>query len=90
MKKKTTEIERLLAENLRRERNGRDWSRKDLAQKAKIQEAIIAKTESLISFPTAKNFEKLARALQVEPYQLLMPKSDLDLLRAVKNLALKR
>jgi ribosome-binding protein aMBF1 (putative translation factor) len=90
MNKRATELERLLAENLRRERNGRDWSRKELAQKAKLQEAIIAKTESLISFPTAKNLEKLAKALQVEPYQLLMPKGDLDLLRAVKNLALKR
>lgn len=86
MKQKSKKIERLLAENLRRERKERGLTRKELARKAgNIQEAVIVKTESMISFPTAKNLARIARALGVEPFELLMPEADLKLLRAVKG-----
>jgi len=89
MNKKISEIECLLAENLRREREQRDWTRKEMARKAGVQEAVIAKTETLISFPTPKTLEQLARVLKLKPYQLFMPKADFDLILAVKNLAAK-
>jgi transcriptional regulator with XRE-family HTH domain len=86
MKQKSKEVERLLAENMRRERKDRGWTRKELARKAgNLQEAVIVKTESMISFPTAKNLARIARALGIEPFELLMPDADLKLLRAVKG-----
>jgi len=91
LSKKITNIEKLLAQNLRGERKTRGWSRKELARRADgLSEAIIVKSESHISFPTAKNLARMAKALGIEPYELLMPEKDLNLLRAVKNSIGKR
>jgi len=60
------------ANNLRAERFRRRLSQEQLAEKASLHRNCISKTESGAHNPTLITIIKLAKALEMEPYKLLM------------------
>ena len=60
------------------ERFKRDWTQEQLAEYADIGRTTVASIERNISSPTLDIVEKLAKALDYEPYELLIFK-DLEI-----------
>lgn len=61
-----------LAANLIRLRNSRNWSQEALAFEAGLHRTFIAHVERQARNISIDNIEKLASALEVEPFQLLV------------------
>lgn len=57
---------RLIACNLRRLRLARSWSQYDLAEKAKVRQALVSALEVATANPTVETLDRIAAALGVE------------------------
>jgi transcriptional regulator with XRE-family HTH domain len=64
----------LLARNLRQLRLQREWSQDDLADKARVRQALISALEVATANPTLESLDKIAAALDVEVAELLASK----------------
>jgi transcriptional regulator with XRE-family HTH domain len=64
---------RLLARNLRQIRLERSWSQDDLADEAKVRQALVSALEVATANPTLESLDKIAAALDVEVADLLAP-----------------
>ena len=62
-----------LAANLRRLRNERGLAQDDLAYEAKVSRSYLSQLEKGAFYASLKILEKLAKALRVEPYELIVP-----------------
>lgn len=63
----------LLAKNMIRLRQQREWSQERLALEAGIHRTFVAHVERQARNISLDNLEKIASALEVEPYCLLLP-----------------
>lgn len=66
-------VREILADNLRRLRKERRWSQEDLALEAELHRTFVAHVERQVRNISVDNIEKLALALGVHPFELLMP-----------------
>ncbi|MCP3404452.1 helix-turn-helix domain-containing protein [Bradyrhizobium sp. CCGB01] len=62
---------RLLARNLRRLRAERSWSQHDLANEAKVRQALVSALELAQANPTLESLDKIAAALRVDVADLV-------------------
>lgn len=62
----------IIAANVKRLRDELGWSQADLAERAGIHRPNISSLERAASTITVLKLEKVAEALEVEPYELLM------------------
>jgi transcriptional regulator with XRE-family HTH domain len=62
---------RLLARNLRQIRLERSWSQDDLADEAKVRQALVSALEVATANATLESLDKIAAALDVEVADLL-------------------
>jgi transcriptional regulator with XRE-family HTH domain len=60
----------LIARNLRRLRLARSWSQYDLAEKAKVRQALVSALEVATANPTLETLDRVAAALGVEIAEL--------------------
>lgn len=67
------EIQRRLAENLKRLRKERKLTQFELAEKANISEAMIKSVELCLSWPSEKTLTQLAEALEVDILKFFIP-----------------
>lgn len=63
----------ILAANLRRLRNEKGLAQDDLAYEAEVSRSYLSQLEKGAFHASLKILEKLARALGVEPYELIVP-----------------
>ncbi len=63
----------ILARNLKRLRAERNWSQEDLALESSLHRTFVAHVERGMRNISVDNLEKLAVALKVPVYQLLVP-----------------
>ena len=63
----------VLAANLRRLRNEKGLAQDDLAYEAKVSRSYLSQLEKGAFYASLKILEKLAKALGVEPYKLIVP-----------------
>jgi transcriptional regulator with XRE-family HTH domain len=66
------DLKRIMAANIRKHRKYLSMSRYDLSAAADISLSYVNDLENGKKFPYEKTFVKLAIALQIEPYQLLI------------------
>jgi transcriptional regulator with XRE-family HTH domain len=64
---------RLLARNLRQLRLQRSWSQDDLADAARVRQALVSALEVATANPTLESLDKIAAALGVEIADLVAP-----------------
>lgn len=64
-------ISKKLGENLKRIREKKKMSQGDIYRKTGLDRAYISRVEGGLKNPTISNLEKIARALGVEPDELL-------------------
>jgi transcriptional regulator with XRE-family HTH domain len=69
-------LRQILATNVRRERTGRDWSQEELADRAGISQTYTSQLESAQRAVSIDTIEKIARAFNLEPDQLLRRQAD--------------
>jgi transcriptional regulator with XRE-family HTH domain len=69
----TDDIKLIIKENLRFYRNHHQISQQTLAERCGVSTTYIGEIEIGRKVPSLKTLTKLATALQVEPYRLLMP-----------------
>jgi transcriptional regulator with XRE-family HTH domain len=65
-------LRQLLAKNVRRYRHALGLSQEELAHRAKLHRTYLGMIERCERNLSVDNIEKLARALEVKPHQLLM------------------
>ena len=70
------DLRRTLGENLRRLRAQRDWSQEDLAFECQLHRTFVAHVERGKRNISLDNIAKLASALGVPAYRLLVPPTD--------------
>jgi transcriptional regulator with XRE-family HTH domain len=63
----------ILATNLRRLRHEKGLAQDDLAYEAKVSRSYLSQLEKGAFYASLKILEKLAKALGVEPYELIVP-----------------
>jgi DNA-binding XRE family transcriptional regulator len=63
----------ILAANLRRLRNEKGLAQDDLAYEAKVSRSYLSQLEKGSFYASLKILEKLAKALGVEPHELIAP-----------------
>jgi transcriptional regulator with XRE-family HTH domain len=63
----------ILAANLRRLRNEKGLAQDGLAYEAKVSRSYLSQLEKGAFYVSLKILEKLAKALDVEPYELIAP-----------------
>jgi transcriptional regulator with XRE-family HTH domain len=63
----------ILATNLRRLRNEKGLAQDDLAYEAKVSRSYLSQLEKGSFYASLKILEKLAKALGVEAYELIVP-----------------
>ena len=71
--RKSVNARQILAHNLRALRAERGWSQEDLALEAELHRTFVAHVERCVRNISIDNVEKLANALGVPVYRLLMP-----------------
>lgn len=71
--RKAVNARQILAHNLRALRAERGWSQEDLALEAELHRTFVAHVERCVRNISIDNVEKLANALGVPVYRLLMP-----------------
>ncbi len=69
------EIRAIFAENLRKHRKAANLSQEELAHIAEIERGYVSQLERRLNSPTIDMLARLAKAIGVEPYQLLEPSS---------------
>lgn len=62
-KRDTVRAKHILARNLQRMRRERQWSQHDLADRARVRQAVISALEGGSANPTLESLEKVALAL---------------------------
>lgn len=67
-------INDILALNVRRFREEKDWSQHDLAIQTKLSAGYLAQIELGQKFPSAETLTALTTAFGIRPYQLFMEK----------------
>jgi len=78
MPKKKTNIKEIFAANLKENRRKKGLTQEKLAEKADISLRYIAMLELGKSFPSGEMLEKLAKALDIQAFQLFYPLATLD------------
>jgi transcriptional regulator with XRE-family HTH domain len=73
MIEKKPELRRILAGNLKEQRNLLGLSQERLAEMANLSWQTVNSIECLRAWVSDKSLESLAEALKIEPYQLLLP-----------------
>jgi transcriptional regulator with XRE-family HTH domain len=73
MPKKMANIKEILAANLRENRRKRGLTQEKLAEKADMSLHYLATLELGNNFPSGEMLEKLAKALDIQPFQLFYP-----------------
>jgi transcriptional regulator with XRE-family HTH domain len=66
---------RLLARNLRQLRLQRSWSQDDLADEAKVRQALVSAIEVATANPTLETLDRIAAVLDVDVTDLLVPQA---------------
>lgn len=67
------ELQKLFSSNLKKARNRANLSQLKLAEKANLSLGYICDLEGGRRWGTPETFSKLANALQINPYELLLP-----------------
>lgn len=67
------DIQRTLADNMRHYRAEKGLSQEALAHECDVHRTYISGIERCVRNPTVKALAKIAAALEVEPWQLLVP-----------------
>lgn len=78
IRKRQATARQILAINLVAMRRSRGWSQEDLALEAELHRTFVAHVERGARNIALDNIEKLAAALGVETYRLLMPRPSED------------
>ena len=65
-----SKLKKLLGKRIREIRNSKHWTQEDLSNKTGIGITSLSKIEGGYFHPTDKNLEKIAEALDTEPYIL--------------------
>ena len=83
-------LKQYFAEQIANERKRRDWSQKELADKADVGETVIGQIENARGNQTFKTIDKIAKALDMDILELCPQKKgiitiDLNALEALKN-----
>lgn len=68
------DIQRTLADNMRHYRAEKGLSQEALALECEVHRTYISGIERCVRNPTVKALAKIAAALEVEPWQLLVPR----------------
>ena len=76
---------RILANNLKEERRRLGISQEKLAERCGLSTSFITDLENVRKFPSPETLEKLAEALEVKPYHLLMEESESEILRRYRE-----
>ncbi len=71
-----TEIQHLLALNMKRARRKRELSQMKLAELCDVSTSFIGEIESERKFPSAHTLQKITNALGLRPYQLFAEQDD--------------
>ena len=79
------DLRAVLAYNMRVFRVGKGWSQEELARQCGLDRTYVSAVERKRWNIALSNIEKIANALQVSPYQLLLPPQ--QLLRQMSGLA---
>jgi transcriptional regulator with XRE-family HTH domain len=72
---KGTEIRAVLAKNIKAFRGRRNWSQADLAEKTGLSIVYLSDIERGNKWPYLDTLVKLAEALEIEVFELLMPEN---------------
>lgn len=75
-RKKRVSAREVLAANIVALRHAKGWSQEALAFECGLHRTFVAHVERLARNIAIDNIERLADALDVEPYELLMPRHD--------------
>jgi transcriptional regulator with XRE-family HTH domain len=75
-RKKRVSAREALAANIVALRHAKGWSQEALAFECGLHRTFVAHVERLARNIAIDNIERLAEALQVEPYELLKPRHD--------------
>jgi len=70
-----TEVRATLARNIKAFRSRRNWSQADLAEKSELSIVYLSDIERGNKWPYLDTLVKLAKAFNVEIYELLMPEN---------------
>ena len=84
-----SELKKLLGKRIREIRISKNLTQEELSELTDIGASSISKIESGHFHPTDENLEKIARALNVEPYKLYLfnhQKSIQELSKDIKNM----
>lgn len=68
-----TDLRAVLAYNMRLFRVGQGWSQEELARRCGLDRTYVSAVERKRWNIALSNIEKMAQALGIEPYQLLLP-----------------
>jgi len=78
-------IREILAENMKKHRQKLDITQPELAERANISTNFIGMIEQKRKFPAPEMLERIAKALEIEPYELFAvtpsPQNELEQLR---------
>ena len=72
----TEPIRRILAKNIKKHRKNYDYSQEKLAEKAGLSAQTLNDIEGCRRWVSAKTITKLAKALNIAEYQLLIPDTE--------------
>ena len=78
-----TDLRAVLAYNMRLFRVGKGWSQEELARQCGLDRTYVSAVERKRWNIAMSNIEKIALALEVDPYQLLLPPTERMKLLAV-------
>ena len=81
-----SEIKKLLGKRIKEIRILRNLTQEDLSELTNIGTSSISKIESGYFHPTDENLEKIAKALNIEPYKLYMFEHHKDTKTLIKDL----
>jgi transcriptional regulator with XRE-family HTH domain len=73
-----TEVRAALARNIKAFRGRRNWSQADLAEKSKLSIVYLSDIERGNKWPYLDTLVKIAKAFNVEVYELLKPENTLS------------
>ena len=74
--KDITDVRRILAENVRKQRKQLGMSQFQLAERCGISSSFVGEIETSKKYPSAETLAVLAQALGLAPYQLFLEGSD--------------
>lgn len=78
-----TVFHRILAQNLRRARESRGWSRDHLSELVGLSPNYLSEIETGLKFPRPENLERFCEALELQPWELFS--TDQGLIRSQES-----